>query len=176
LGVAYVVLGGLLPRLFQAGLDSMTIQTTRRLSWGTLELRALAAVATTALIIKMSEWLVNNPHFVDSKAHIPVLLAAALAQWVLLDGTWAALLAASITSIAGPLSELPFVGHHFWHYLAGDYHPLQHVELNNVMPWLLGTNQYQDLALSSITGPCYFAVTMDAIALGRWFDTNSEDI
>jgi hypothetical protein len=37
---------------------------------------------------------------------------------------------------------------------------------------ILGDN-YQDLALSSITGPCYFAVTMDAIALGRWFDLPS---
>lgn len=30
-----------------------------------------------------------------------------------------------------------------------------------------------DLSLSKITGPCYFAVTMEAIQLGRWFDSMS---
>eukprot|EP00543_Licmophora_paradoxa_P018439 CAMPEP_0202470410 /NCGR_PEP_ID=MMETSP1360-20130828/81531_1 /ASSEMBLY_ACC=CAM_ASM_000848 /TAXON_ID=515479 /ORGANISM="Licmophora paradoxa, Strain CCMP2313" /LENGTH=53 /DNA_ID=CAMNT_0049096107 /DNA_START=32 /DNA_END=190 /DNA_ORIENTATION=- len=53
------------------------------------------------------------------------MLTAALAQWLVLDGTPAALLAATITSVGGPLSELPFVANGFWHYLpeAGDYLP-----------------------------------------------------
>jgi hypothetical protein len=33
--------------------------------------------------------------------------------------------------------------------------------------------EYKELAISSITGPCYFAVTLDAIALGRYFNERS---
>jgi hypothetical protein len=107
------------------------------------------------------------------------MLVASLSQWPLLDGTLPALIAASITSIGGPLSELPFVAHGVWEYLdsAGDYLPLMNVVPSNtnnaLLEWALGSN-YQDLALSSITGPCYFAATMDAIALGRWFDAANE--
>jgi hypothetical protein len=83
--------------------------------------------------------------------------------------------------VVGPLSELPFVAHGFWHYLpqASDYLPLANVPQNvgDVFTWLalLVGDNYRDLALSSITGPCYFAVTMDAIALGRWFDSLDND-
>jgi hypothetical protein len=103
-----------------------------------------------------------------------VMLVAALSQWALLDGTIAALIAGSITSIGGPLSELPFVANGFWEYLdqSSDYFPLINVN-SDLLHAFLGEN-YQSLALSSITGPCYFAVTMDAIALGRWFDGSNE--
>lgn len=194
LGVAYIVLGGILPRLFQSMIHALTADTTLEPvetnsadnTSAKLRIKAVAAVLTTALIIKLSEFLETHPNALDgipidqtaaTDSNLIVMLAAALTQWALLDGTLAALLAASITSLGGPLSELPFVANGFWHYLpqAGDYLPLASIELgNDAARWLLG-DSYQDLALSKITGPCYFAVTMDAIALGRWFDSSSDD-
>lgn len=190
LGVAYVVLGGILPRLFQSmiqavrgGTISERAETNLAAAGAKLRTKAVAAVFTTALIVKLSEFLETHPSALDgipidqvADSNLIVMLAAAISQWALLDGTLAALLAASITSLGGPLSELPFVAYGFWHYLpqAGDYLPLASIELGDAARWLLGDN-YQDLTLSSITGPCYFAVTMDAIALGRWFDSSSDD-
>jgi len=150
-----------------------------------LQTRAIIAVVTTALIIKLSELLqtqslplLPDGSYPDSEQSLAIMLFAALGQWLLLDGTPAALLAASITSIGGPLSELPFVAGGFWHYIpsAADYLPLASLPesgggllLDSLAKAVLGDG-YRDLALSSITGPCYFAVTMDSIALGRWFD------
>ncbi|CAM9355243.1 unnamed protein product [Heterosigma akashiwo] len=185
LGIAYVVLGGILPRVFQSFLPSKdTEKQAPKMEKSPSELRntALVAVTTTALIIKLSEILETNPGLLDSsEANILVMIMAAVGQWAILDGTLAALLAATITSVGGPLSELPFVANGFWHYLpeAGDYLPLSNLgsipsQLDALFSWGLGEN-YKDLALSSITGPCYFAVTMDAIALGRWFDCLEEE-
>jgi hypothetical protein len=203
LGIAYLVLGGVLPRLFQLLIDatitpksigeknealtdiSQSATTSGSKSTSALRTRAVVAVTTTALIIKLSEYLETHPTVTDglpignspAEQHIAVLLVAALVQWATLDGTLAALLAASITSLGGPLSELPFVAYGFWEYLSqsGDYLPLEHISVgSNVLQFLLGDN-YQHLALSSITGPCYFAVTMDAIALGRWFDASGQE-
>lgn len=182
LGVAYVVLGGVLPRIFQSALDEPTSKTTTSSQY--LRTKAVVAVLTTAMIIKLSEFLETHQHALDAfpaihdvaHANLLVMFAAALSQWALLDGSLTALLAASITSVGGPLSELPFVANGFWHYLpqAGDYLPLANVpqQAGDALSWLLG-DDYRDLALSSITGPCYFAVTMDAIALGRWFDDDT---
>ena len=142
---------------------------------------------------------VTDANKYNKTVNVIVLLVAALAQWIWLDGTWSSLLAATLTFFGGPLAELPFVGHGVWDYLpsAADYLPLQQhqEELQQVpdfiLEWLLGSSSstssslststsYSDLALSSITGPCYFAVTMDAIALGRWLEatttTNDEAI
>ena len=204
LGIAYLVLGGILPRLFQLLIDATSntksigeknvlpvdisqsgTTSGSRNSISALRTRAAVAVTTTALIIKLSEYLETHPTVTDglpigsspAEQHIAVLLVAALAQWATLDGTLAALLAASITSLVGPLSELPFVAYGFWEYLSqsGDYLPLEHVAFGSgLWQFLLGDN-YQHLALSSITGPCYFAVTMDAIALGRWFDASGQE-
>ncbi|CAJ1951666.1 unnamed protein product [Cylindrotheca closterium] len=223
LGVAYVVLGGILPRLFEALLwksgmvmmmgpqqqqeEVTTILQQEELPWESqpqqqqqqdeepLKRRAILAVGTTALIIKLSEYLeTTNNSIVDNGGgggggplfNLLVLLSAALGQWAILDGSLSALLAASVTSIGGPLSELPFVGHGVWVYLdsARDYYPLAGLvpgsswwsdnSSNGLLTWLLGVSDYTNLGLSSITGPCYFAVTMDAIALGRWFDAMQE--
>jgi len=172
------------------------------------------AVATTALIIKVSELLETHalevpplalppsassseslPSLMPSSSSFVVLILMALVQWFVLDRTIVSLLVASITSIGGPLSELPFVGHGVWTYLdsAGDYFPLKEEGIlrdaiqgattisnnnNNIIPqswwtFFFGTSDYENLALSSLTGPCYFAVCMDAIALGRYFDSLS---
>jgi hypothetical protein len=180
LGIAYVILGGVLPRLFELLLsnEEVSLQSSKLI----LQQRAILAVGTTALIIKLSEFLETHPSVTDSLfsfdrsvAHLTVMLVASLSQWAILDGTIPALLVATLTSIGGPLSELPFVAHGVWEYLdaAADYVPLQNFPDNEVLQSILG-EEYQNLALSSITGPCYFAVTMDAIALGRWFDANDE--
>ena len=200
LGVAYVVLGGLLPRLFENGLRRLGY-TNPELSFGvppllalSLSQRAWMAVATTALIFKLSEVLETHPSIMMSRllestslsgpaeAHIFLLFLAAVCQWALLDATGSAFGAAVLVSFGGPLSELPFVAHGVWEYLpaAADYLPLQQLPswlaLEPMLCLLLG-DDFRHLALSSITGPCYFAVTMDAIALGRWFDdmSGSED-
>ena len=189
LGIAYVVLGGVLPRLAQGGVDRLahvleglkSHETKARPSSNrsmsshilpssmfdqlTPRGRAIAAVLSTAALIKLSSLLELSatPYAKE------ILLSLAILQWILLDGSWASFLVASLAAFGGPLSELPFVGHHVWTYLptASDYFPLQDMTTNNeVLTFLLG-NDYPSLGLASITAPCYFAVTMDAIACGR---------
>ena len=194
LGIAYVVLGGLLPKFFKWLLKQpveekhqhhQVPQTQTVKSDGpALRSRAFLAVGSTAIIIKLSEFLETHAHVTDnilpflnqSEAHLAVMIVAALSQWLILDRTLIALLVATITAVGGPLSELPFVAYGFWEYLdqASDYLPLAGIDNNGLLQSFLGEN-YQQLALSSITGPCYFAVTTDAIALGRWFDFQSRE-
>lgn len=208
LGFAYVVLGGLLPRLLelmQGSLQNKNQQGTYTTtstgmkpssvsplssssSSQQLRTRAILAVTTTAMIIKLSEFLETHPGIIGGASEpisvsLLLMILACISQWALLDGSIAAFFLATITAIGGPLAELPFVGHGAWTYIdqAADYFPLHNFatpENNNLLPVqtiqaLLGTSNYQDLALSSITGPCYFAVAMDAIALGRWFDASA---
>lgn len=177
LGVAYVVLGGILPRLFSLIVGNDGVGPTKLVEMNGTQLppreRALAAVMSTALIIRLSEYLQTHSHMQYGNLNIAIMVAAAAAQWITLDGTYTALIAAIVTAFGGPLSELPFVAAGCWHYIpqAADYLPLSGLGST-------GTNTYSDLsqlALSSITGPCYFAVTMDSIALGRWFD-NDDDV
>jgi hypothetical protein len=67
----------------------------------------------------------------------------------------------------GPLAELPLMKLGAWHYLTPDFWPLA--------AWSLGAGTGNEWAgLSAITGPCYFAVTTDAIALGRWFGSEPD--
>lgn len=206
LGFAYVVLGGLLPRILETIQESFKKRDREEISTTVspgmkasllasspsssssqqLRIRAILAVTTTAMIIKLSEFLETHPGIFGTSSEpvsVPVLLMilACVSQWALLDGSLGAFFLATVTAIGGPLAELPFVGHGAWTYIesAADYFPLQNfaiAESNNLLSQisqaLFGTSNYQDLALSSITGPCYFAVAMDAIALGRWFDTS----
>jgi hypothetical protein len=201
LGFAYIVLGGILPRIIQKLLNVIERSTTevptssevkvRSPSSILLGLKALLAVITTGFIVHFSQYLILHPNggygIIDNTAvfessesmeqHLLILITAAITQWAYLDGTLAALLAASLASVLGPLSELPFVARGIWEYLpaAGDmYFPLQSIDSESFLgQWFQRTwgDQYQTLALNAITGPCYFAVTMDAIALGRWFDS-----
>ncbi|GKY97054.1 hypothetical protein MPSEU_000664000 [Mayamaea pseudoterrestris] len=202
LGVAYVVLGSVLPRFVEFGLER--IEMTRQMnhivaatmsdskkqmkktllpvssesSSKSVGIRAAYAVVTTAMLIKLSSYLEvsSTPHGQE------ILILLALLQWAVLDGSLSSLLVATLASIGGPLAELPFVGHEIWTYLptAADYFPLQNLTVENtgvntVIQTILGTNNYQSLALASITGPCYFAVTMDAIACGRAFSIDTEN-
>jgi len=195
LGIAYVVLGGILPRLVQNAVVSPLLQQGKS-SGGNLRpgdasiqhlrTKAFIAVITTGLIIKLSEQLQTQAITLpdgtvpDSGQSISIMLVAALGQWLVLDTTPAALIAAAITSIGGPLSELPFVAAGAWEYIpsAADYFPLSSLPTNGVLDELASAilgDGYRDLALSSITGPCYFAVTMDSIALGRWFSAQEAE-
>lgn len=177
LAIAYLVLGGVLPRIISSIVGNSEVTETKESSKSTLRDRAILAVSTTALIIKLSELLETSASMDNSNLNLLIMLSAALTQWAVFDGTLVSLITASIVSIGGPLSELPFVAYGFWTYLpeASDYFPLQNVDLDNISiaKQLLGED-YRNLALSSITGPCYFAVTMDAIALGRYFDEETE--
>lgn len=185
LGVAYVVLGGILPKvcskLIEVGpwldssieIDSKMNERTGILVQGlSLKSRAFVAVLSTALIIRLSEYLQVHDYILGLDADLTqslklaIMSLAAFSQWIFLDGTPSALLASLITAIGGPLSELPFVANGCWHYIpeAADYFPLRNI------PFVTGS--WSDLSLSSITGPCYFAVTMDSISLGRWFEKN----
>lgn len=195
LAFAYIVLGYILPRIIEflpiprERLDEDDIDNdnnkgsdaTRNTS-NQLRNKAFLAVSSTAAIIKLSEILQThdsiqigaNVFNMDAGANLQLMALADLCQWITLDRTPVALIAATVTAFGGPLSELPFVSAGFWEYIptAADYTPLAMVQLGGAMEGLLSSllgDGYRDLTLSSITGPCYFAVTLDAIALGRYF-------
>jgi hypothetical protein len=72
------------------------------------------------------------------------------------------LLVASLAAVGGPLAELPFLSLGWWEYYDSPalYYPLAEIP---------AAEPFATLGIHSLTGPCYFAVTMDAIALARWF-------
>jgi len=117
--------------------------------------RALAAVSTTVCIIKASEVL--ELAGAPARLALPLLFGGCTLQWALLDGAFSSAALALLAAVGGPLAELPFLRLGAWHYLpeACDYFPLG-----------LDTTW---AGLAAITAPCYFAVTTDAIALGRYF-------
>jgi len=185
LGFAYVVLGAILPNIISVLISQFEEEQNRFSKFKAqfndrkpstpefLKTRAIQAVISTAFIIKLSELLQTNSLPIPATSHqeslnLVLMVFAALSQWALLDKSLISLLVATITAIGGPLSEIPFVASGCWHYIpeAANYFPLQ--TFSNLFPL---NNLPADLALSDITGPCYFAVTMDAIALGRWYDS-----
>ena len=205
LGIAYVILGYILPRVIELLIDNRgaandasendaddddATNYCRRIDTSELKNKAIFAVTSNAFIIKLSEYLqthntlaLGGSDFVlNAQTKLGIMVASDAIQWAILDRTPVALLAASITAIGGPLSELPFVANGFWHYLpeSADYLPLSGALFQSggladgLASTLLGDG-YHDLALSSITGPCYFAVTTDAIALARYFYQSSVD-
>jgi hypothetical protein len=121
-----------------------------------------------------------HPVLLDAKTNLIFMALADALQWLALDRTLIALIVAVITAFGGPISELPFVAHGFWHYNvdAADYLPLSGMfqtggVADTIASSLLG-EKYQELSLSSITGPCYFAVTLDAVALCRYIYQTGE--
>jgi hypothetical protein len=221
LGIAYVVLGGILPRFVQALMNALTpsesepkpaAATLSKLPLAMnvtmfLGLKAVLAILSTAAIVSLSQELVvqstlsvaatSGNHVVDwwginalafegaepAEQHVLLLITLALAQWTILDGTGAALWSASLAAMLGPLAELPFIAAHCWTYwpTASDaYYPLRDLlawssslgpqPLSQIVSVSGSLADYDSLMLNSITGPCYFAVTMDAIAIGRWLD------
>ena len=183
LAFAYIVLGYILPRIIEflpIPREEINFMEGKKAS-NELRNKALLAVSSTAAIIKLSEILETNNTLqigssvlnMDVGTKLQMMAFADVCQWITLDTTPVALLAAAVSAIGGPLSELPFVSAGFWEYIpeAADYSPLATIEtgvVDGLLSSVLGDN-YKELTLSSITGPCYFAVTLDAIALGRYF-------
>ena len=156
LAITYALLGAVLPRAATAlvGRERAFEPPAASLPPGR---KALLAVASTIGIIKLSEILFAS---VPAGGSVAILLACCLVQWAVIDAAWASLLLAGVVAIGGPLAELPFLGLGCWHYLQPDYFPLAAVAPAG--------GDYAWAALNVVTGPCYFAVTTDAIALGRW--------
>ena len=189
LGIAYIVLGFIVPRIIELVIHPQSLSIdNQRIHKTDLERRAILAVSSTAFIIKLSQFLQIHDVIalgdftilLDTKICISIMVAVDILQWIVLDRTPVALVAATRTAFGGPLSELPFIAFGFWHYIpeSADYLPLsgdifkQGGLADKVASNILG-NDYNTLALSHITGPCYFAVTLDAIALSRYFNQNN---
>eukprot|EP00965_Chrysotila_dentata_P105544 3485874-Pleurochrysis_carterae.AAC.2 len=154
LAITYALLGGLFPALAQQLVGNGSLQGVPAMSSAR---RAGLAVASTVLIIKASEICALA---LPAKVGLVLLYGMCTLQWAVLDGAFASALLALLVSVAGPVAELPFIWLGAWHYLpeSSDYYPLARFGID--AGWA---------GLAAITAPCYFAVTTDAIALGRFF-------
>lgn len=158
LAIAYALLGSLLPRVLETitGLNS-TVGSLPLLR-PPPGLRAALAVVSTCFIIKISELLLL---VTSGQSALLLLSLLAFLQWATLDGRKSSLILAVLAGILGPLAELPLIYLGAWHYITPDYWPLTFLPgFGPGISWA---------GLSMVTGPCYFAVTTDAIALGRLF-------
>lgn len=187
LGISYIVLGSIIPNVVDHVLQQFppngktttprtrieqqqtnTVQRQRQFVW--LTLRAMTAVLSTALIVRWTEVLLTsdthllelvNPSAFSAagtiESYLLLLITVCIVEWAWLDGTMTALLVASLAAVLGPLAELPFLSLGWWEYLDSPalYYPL---------------GEQTTMGIHSLTGPCYFAVTLDAIAIGRWCD------
>ncbi|CAE6918717.1 Ogt [Symbiodinium sp. CCMP2592] len=160
LAVAYALLGSVLPSLAASILGSENAGNLPLLRGLSPLSRAILAVTSTCLIIKASELLISAG--VSGAIALPLLMLLAFFQWAVLDGRLFALALALVAAIGGPLAELPLMWLGAWHYTAPDYWPLAAFGLG-------ATSGAAWAGLSMTTGPCYFAVTTDAMALGRLF-------
>ena len=170
LGVAYVLLGSVLPAVSErlVGSGCLTRNHARHSESDNTSARgktAAVAVLSTIAIIKASELLVLSSLPVG--ACLALLLAACCCQWIALDGSFASLALALTAAVGGPLAELPLMALGCWSYNAPDYFPLVPFLGDDFGPFGAAGSTWAGLNL--ITAPCYFAVTTDAIALGRWF-------
>ena len=154
LAIAYALLGSWLPALLEPLTGPGSVGNLPLLRPQPL-VRAVLAVASTCFIIKSSELLLVT----GATSALLVLSLLALLQWAALDGRTSSLVLALLAGFLGPLAELPLIYLGAWHYIAPDYWPLT----------FLGLGPGSWAGLSMVTGPCYFAVTTDAIALGRLF-------
>ena len=194
LAVAYVILGYVLPTLMgtvvQGGITASAPMTSRR--------RAALAVTTTVVIIKASELLsLSSIPAAGSVAILAAaclvqwasldgawasLLLALLAGfagplcelpliqlgcWHYVRGQVSKPGTSALPTASSLILRVPHTLLTHWsgarlapNQLAPDYYPLADVADT------LGVGSWA--GLRSITGPCYFAVTTDAIAVGRW--------
>lgn len=156
LALAYVLLGAVLPRLsgqVVGGMEKCAPSLPLLRGRGATTTAGLAVLSTIA-IIRLS--VVLHGATLSSVA-VLALLTTAIVQWAVLDGTWASLLLACVATVGGPIAEIPLMLGGGWHYLTPDYFPLANVVADS------------RAGLELITGPCYFAVTTDSIALFRCF-------
>ena len=170
LALTYALLGGVFPLVAQrvvgaggAGGDAPTPLVELKLLSRSEERRARAvlAVLATCAVIKLSAVAIA----LDAPNSLALLAVAALLEWRALDASWTSLAVGCVVAVLGPIAEVPFMELGCWHYFdaARDYFPLHSFLVDS-----------QATGISSLTGPCYFAVTTDAIALGRWYSGEDE--
>ena len=93
-----------------------------------------------------------------------LVTAAVLLVWALLDRTLASLVVATAAYLGGPWSEIPFMAAGARHYVAA------YADVGIDVPWLSHSSV---MMMCSISHPCYFAITLNAVALRRWFQSSS---
>ena len=155
LAVAYTLLGGVLPAAFRASAGALPPAQPAA--------RAFFAIASTCSIIKLSEVLTTSA-LLPVSGSVGLLFVLCTIQWSLLDRTQSSFALALAAALGGPLAEIPLMKLGAWHYTNPDYFPL--------LPLLDVPEEATWSGLNYITAPCYFAVTTDAIALGRWFNSS----
>lgn len=161
LAVAYPLLGGVLPSIFEETIGTGRLKGAP--DFPPLP-RAGAAVASTFGIVKISEIVKTAPIIGQGGAlgngfpplQVFVLAVLCLIQWLVLDASYASLVEGFVVAFLGPLCELPFQAIGAWNYMAPprSFQPFADVD------WA---------RISFVTLPCYFAVTTDAIQLGKLF-------
>lgn len=160
LSVAYCLLGVILPDAVKRIVGTASVETPLSITNIASSQRAFLAICSTVAIVRTSALLAGANNAAGA-APLFLLSAMALAQWLVLDASAASLALAAAAAVLGPIAEIPFMAAGAWHYTRPDYWPLT--------PFGLGPESGAGWAgLSSLTGPCYFAVTTDAVALGRW--------
>mmetsp|Transcript_8314 Transcript_8314/g.8475 ORF Transcript_8314/g.8475 Transcript_8314/m.8475 type:complete len:299 (+) Transcript_8314:51-947(+) len=163
LGITYVCLGIIFPSILSSIFpDKLTeMKPLLNITISPIQ-KALLAIISTSFIIKLSGILYLT---IPSITSIYLILTSlVLLQWKALDGSYVSLILAIVVSFVGPIAEIPFMKLGAWHYLNPDYWPL------SLLASSLGPGTGADWAgLSLITGPCYFAVTTDAITLSNSF-------
>ena len=170
LAIAYALLGGVLPMAIAHILQSLRVQLPSEIQpdapkslpiikFKSRGLQAATTVTTTIAIIALSRYLHEDPS-ISGEESLVLLSFVAIGQWAFLDGTTGSFILAFAAAIGGPIAEIPLmVSAHTWHYLTPDYFPLAFLSFGAV----------PEAGLERLTGPCYFAVTTDAIALYRFF-------
>jgi hypothetical protein len=134
LGLAYVVLGRVLPRAVERFLPDAGTQAEPALSSQELRHRAGLAAASAAALVRLSAALESaraaagidpfshplpdtGAAFFSSQANLLVPFSLALLQWKALDGRASSLASAALASCLGPLCELPLCYLGCWRYL-----------------------------------------------------------
>ena len=88
LGIAYVILGGILPRVMTSVLSSVGLTADEQISSNasvtSLKKTATVAVLSTALIIRLSEFLQTHSTGDDGVFNLILMVIASMAQWTLL--------------------------------------------------------------------------------------------
>lgn len=153
LALTYGLLGGVFPLVARQFVGTGGVAPLLRLDSSERDCAILAVLATCG-VLKLSAVLLaaDVPH------SLSFLWASALFEWVALDASYASLLLGLAVAVAGPIAEIPFMELNCWTYVSPDSWPLHGV-----------VDDSAATGISSLTAPCYFAVTQDAVALGRWF-------
>ena len=160
LALTYALLGSVLPSLTERFLVGDGRLLTPPTASFQPRARAALAVVSTIGIIKLSEILtLAPPSRQPQRRRPPRLLPCTMACHRRGVGKLKPRVRCRHWR---PARRDPFLGLGCWHYVAPDYFPLG-----------AGANAWA--GLNYVTAPCYFAVTTDAIAIGRWLSSSVEN-